>query len=333
MPAVARVVSLAIAVLLTLLAPSPAFAAGEDAAEALISRGIELREKGKDDEALVVFRQALAKSPSARARAQVALAEQALGLWVNAEVDLAAALAQEDDPWIAKHRGALEGALAVVRRHLGSLEVRGNPGSEVYLDGVRLGALPSAPFRVEAGTRRLELRRAGFHPATRIVEVPAGGVARESLALVEDATAASPEGARAEGRAADLGRGQRVFGWALSGIGVAALAVGTTTVILREGEKAAYNEDVDAKVCPGVGKTQPKACQDRLDRVSTLLTVSLTSYVAGGVFLVGGIVVVATAPSAPRDPGRAPRASGGLSVRCAPGFAVSEASLSCSGTF
>ena len=113
---------------------------------------------------------------------------------------------------------------------------------------------------------------------------------------------------------------------------MAALGVGTTMVVLRESEKAAYNDDVDAKLCPGVGKLQPKGCQDRLDRVSTLLTVSLTSFVAGGVFLVGGLVVVVSAPSAPRDPARPPRATG-LSVRCAPGLATSEASLVCAGTF
>ena len=33
--------------------------------DALINKGIDLREKGKDDEALTVFKQALAKSPTA----------------------------------------------------------------------------------------------------------------------------------------------------------------------------------------------------------------------------------------------------------------------------
>jgi hypothetical protein len=331
--AFARVLPCAIviaAALATTLLARPALAA-DDAAEALISRGIELRENQKDDEALVLFRQAFAKSPTPRARAQVALAEQALGLWVSAEADLDAALAEVSDPWIVKHRAALEGALAVVRRHLGTLDVRGNEGAEVFLDGVRLGALPSAAFRVDAGTRRLELRRAGFHHATRTVEVPAGGVARETLTLVIDAS--SSDGADRGGgeRTADPGRGQRVFGYVLGGIGVAMLGVGTTAVVLREGEKGTYNDDVDAKICPGIGKTQPKPCDDRLEKIRTLLTVGVTSYVAGGVFLVGGVVVLLTAPSA--SPRAASGRPTGLAVRCAPGWGPSEASLVCAGVF
>ena len=62
-----------------------AHADAQSEADALITKGVGLREKGRDEEALDVFRQALAKSPSARARAQVALAEQALGMWVLAE--------------------------------------------------------------------------------------------------------------------------------------------------------------------------------------------------------------------------------------------------------
>ena len=105
-----------------------------DDAEALIARGLELREKGHDEEALGLFRQAQLKSPSPRARAQVALAEQALGLWVLAESDLGAVLTT-DDPWIAKNKGALEGALVVIRKHIGSLEVRGAEHADVYIDG------------------------------------------------------------------------------------------------------------------------------------------------------------------------------------------------------
>lgn len=346
MTALARVLSSANAItvavfLATALVSRPALASDDAAAEALISRGIELRESRKDDEALVLFRQAFSKSPTPRARAQVALAEQALGLWVSAEADLVAALAEAGDPWIAKHRATLEGALAVVGRRLGTLDVRGSEGAEVFLDGVRLGALPSAAFRVEAGTRRLELRRAGFHPVTRTVEVPAAGVARETLTLASgdagpsEAGERGPTGQGGQGdRGADPGRGQRVFGYVLGGIGVAMLGVGTTAVVLREGEKSAYNDEVDAKVCPGIGKTQPKSCDDRLEKVRTLLTVGVTSYVAGGVFLVGGVVVLLTAPSAPiRAASGRPSRPPGLAVRCAPGLLPNEASLVCGGVF
>lgn len=312
------------------------FAAPDDAeAEALIARGIELREKGKDDEALAVFKKALARSPSPRARAQVALAEQALGLWVAAESDLLAALAVEGDPWIVKNRAPLEGALAVVRRHIGSLEVRGTDGAEVVLDGVRLGTLPAqAPFRVEAGKRTLELRAKGFHPTTRSIEVPAGTVARETVTLVAlppDAAPGTPApGARADSHRGaddsgrnDPGRGQRLLGWAFAGTGAALLVTGGVGFLVRKSIVDDYNER-----CPGLGVGQPADCDDKIESARTWLTVSIISLIGGGVFALGGVTLVATAPR--RD---AAATSGGLRVGCAPSSVRGGASLTCTGSF
>lgn len=306
-------------------------------AEALIARGIDLREHGKDDEALASFKKALAKSPSARARAQVALAEQALGIWVAAENDLVLALAADSDAWIAKNRGALEGALAVVRRHIGSLEVRGTDGAEVMLDGVRLGVLPSqSAFRVEAGKRTLELRLKGFHPSARSVEVPAGGVARETVTLVAMPTDAPSAGATDGGAGArstapggdrDPGRGQRIIGWALGGTGAALLVTGGVGMLVRKGIVDDYNNR-----CPGLGAAQPADCDGKIDSARTWLTVSIVSFIAGGVLTLGGVTLVLTAP---RREGSAsgPRAPEGVRVGCAPSSERGGFSLGCSGSF
>ncbi len=56
----------------------------------LVERGIELRIQHRDDEALALFRRAYEATPKPRTRAQIGLAEQALGSWVSAEVDLSA---------------------------------------------------------------------------------------------------------------------------------------------------------------------------------------------------------------------------------------------------
>lgn len=311
-----------------------ALAAPDDAAaETLINRGIELREHGKDDEALAVFKKAFAKTPSPRARAQVALAEQALGLWTAAESDLVLCLAVAEDPWIAKNRGALEGALAVVRRHLGSLEVRGTEGAEVLLDGVPLGTLPStAPFRVEAGRRTLELRAKGFHPSARNVEIPAGGVTRETVMLValpaEPATGGSASAAGSSppsggaGADVDPGRGQRFLGWALTATGGALLATGGAAFLVRTVIIDDYN-----KSCPGLGVSQPADCDGKIESARTWLTVAIVSLVGGGVFAIGGLTVVATAPR------KTVASSTGLHVGCAPASLGSGASLTCAGSF
>jgi hypothetical protein len=322
-------------------AAMPAFAAPDDPdAEALISHGIELREHGRDDEALGVFKKAFAKSPTPRARAQVALAEQALGLWTAAESDLASCLAAADDAWITKNRGALEGALAVVRRHLGSLEIRGTEGSEVFLDGVRLGTLPGpTPFRVEAGRRTLEVRAKGFHPSARNVEISAGSVTRETVMLValapEETASGGPEprargagsserGGGAAGADSDTGHAQRLLGWAFAATGGALLLTGGAAFLVRKGIIDDYNNN-----CPGLGVNQPADCNGKIESSRTWLTVAIVSLVGGGVFAIGGLTVVATAPRSSSSSS----SSRGLRIGCAPSSLGSGAALSCAGSF
>lgn len=320
MRALRRLLPLAVAA--ALVARAAPSRAAEDA-EALIARGVELREQGKDDEALEVFRRAYALAPSPRARAQVALAEQALGLWVAAESDLVAALAAADDPWIGKHRQPLEGALAVIRRHLGSLEVRGTEGAEVALDGVKLGVLPAAaPFRVEAGRRTLSLQARGHHATSRIIEVPAGGVARETVELVPlPPEAPASAGAKGEtpASAPDVGRGQRLLGWTFVGAGGVLLAAGGVSLLVRKGFIDDYNADA---TCPGIGSTrpQPPACDDRIEASRTWQTVSIVSFVAGGAFALGGAALVLTAPRASRTTALACGPAGLAGIRCAARF-------------
>jgi hypothetical protein len=307
----------------TLVLARPALA---DDADALIARGLDLREAGKDEEALAVFRQALATRETPRARAQVALAEQALGMWVAAEADLEAALKAPEDPWITKNKGPLEGALAVIRRHLGSLEVRGGEGADVAIDGVRLGTLPAAkPFRVEAGRRTLEVQAKGFHPTSRAVEIPAGGVARETVTLVALPASSSPStsgtssGDRASPPPPSDGRTQRLLGWVTFGTGVALVATGTASLLVRQTIIDDYNNR-----CPGLGAAQPPDCDAKIDEARTWMTVSIVSFVAGGVLTAGGLTLVFTAPRAPQ---RTARTSPTLA--CAPGALA----IACGGTF
>src|SRR5688572_26126191 len=109
-----RRLSIACAVALSLAGEARA-----DDVESLIQRGIDLRRRGQDAEALESFRAANERRPTPRAMAQIGLAEQALGRWIDADLHLGEALSAGDDPWIVKNRGALEGARALVEKHLG----------------------------------------------------------------------------------------------------------------------------------------------------------------------------------------------------------------------
>jgi hypothetical protein len=83
----------------------------------LLREGVALRASGKDLEALAVFERALALQPLGRVQAQRALAEQALGRLEAAAQHLVEALASPD-PWVARHRAELDGALATIRAQL-----------------------------------------------------------------------------------------------------------------------------------------------------------------------------------------------------------------------
>jgi hypothetical protein len=162
--------------------------AEEQGEQEMLRRGVSLREQGKDLDALEVFRQAFERWKAPKARAQMGLAEQALGRWVDAEAHLEEALAAAD-PWISGNRGTLEHALGVIRDRLGSLEVLCDvpaaAAAEVIVDGQARGKLPlDRPLRVAAGTVMVQVQGKGFAPVHRHVTVLAGQLGRESFVLV-----------------------------------------------------------------------------------------------------------------------------------------------------
>jgi hypothetical protein len=196
-----KVASASILSALVIVFAAPLVAAGppEDAAE-LLQKGIELRRAGHDVEALDLFRRANELAPSPRARAQLGLAEQALGRWVAAERDIAAALDAGGDAWIVKNRPVLEQALAVVRDHVGQVLVMGTPaGASVLVNGERVGALPlAAPVTVAAGEALVTVDARGFVSISRKVMVTGKQLVRETIDLPEQPAPAAPPPAIAE---------------------------------------------------------------------------------------------------------------------------------------
>jgi len=318
-----RAIGLAVVAALVLVT---AAAHAEDA-DALVTRGLELRVQGKDDQALVLFKRADALAPSPRTRAQVALAEQALGIWVSAEAHLGAALAAQGDPWIEKNRAALTAALDVVKQHVGSLEVLGGaPGAEVIIDGAKVGVLPmAAPWRIEVGRRSLEIRARGYHSASRATEIAAGRTTRETIDLVREdpsAPASGAGGAPPETRIVmqpDPGATQRIVGWVGVGTGAALLATGVIGLVARQSAVSSYNDDA---ACPGRGSAQqPTQCQDYVSSANSWRTVSIIGFIGGGVLTAGGIVLVATAPAAQTTAlARAACGTSGFGLVCAGTF-------------
>ncbi len=299
-------------------ANTPASARAAEA-EALIAKGVTLRQERKDAEALAYFRRAYEAHPTARARAQIGLGEQALGIWLEAETDLVAALADAEDPWVKRYREPLESALAIVRGRLGSLEIVVNvPDAEVMVDGAKLGSSSkAAAFRVVSGARTVVVQAPSHHPVSRSVVVPGGGVARETFDLVPADTVVAPptDGSRSGARDGNDrpvtdSSAQRRLGWVLLGGSAVVLVSGGVAQVVRELQVVKYNDDA---TCPGLAvpaSSQPPSCQSRISTAQTWQTVAIIGYAAGAALAATGAILLLTAPPSSK--------SGGLSARRPP---------------
>jgi hypothetical protein len=166
------------------LASSGAANAG-DGADDLISRGLLLRRESKPTQALEMFQKAHATAPSPRTLGQMGLVETSLEHWLDAEAHLRASLATPDDAWVRKNRAFLDQALAVTQKHVGELVITGPIGTEVAVDGTRVGTLPAIRVvRLAEGKVVVVANSAGFRQFSKTVAI-AGG-ARVSLAIVLD---------------------------------------------------------------------------------------------------------------------------------------------------
>jgi hypothetical protein len=312
-----------------------AHAQGAD--EALTKEGVDLRRAGRDAEALAVFERALAVDGSPRTRAQVALAEQALGLWVEAERDLSTALAAGDgDGWFQQHQGTLRAALGAIRSRLATLDVEANvAGAELWIDGARAGILPlRSSLRVVAGAMTVEVRAPGFETQTRELQVAPETQAREVVDLgkmpdlqpVPDSSvppAAPPaEPSRAQpagvaGPAAEAGSGMRTGAWVSLGGAVALLAGAGAAVLVRNTNAAAYNDDSH---CFHGGLTRDQRCGGYRDAASTAQTMAVIEFEAAAATVGVAVVLFSLAPRRPAPRVGAIECSVGMGVACGGSF-------------
>ena len=172
----------------------------QNASEAAIARGVALRKQGKNAEALTEFQRALSMKPTPRAQAQVALAHQALGAWVEAEGGLMRALERRDDAWIAHNLEPLSAALDLIREHLASVRIETNlNGAALFVNGRAVGTSPLiAAVRVVAGEVELLAQLPGHGDAHTVLRLKAGSeqLVHLELPALAAAARATPQATR-----------------------------------------------------------------------------------------------------------------------------------------
>jgi hypothetical protein len=231
-----------------------------DDSETVIRHGVELRREGRNGEALVEFQKAFAQDPSPRARAQIALALQALGDWLGAERWLSEALRAGDDAWIARYGTELHAALATVQAHLGSLSLHVDAQEgEVLVNGAPAQALPSTgPIRVVAGSVDVIVRVPGRADVHRVVAVAAGAEVSEDVAVgppIVPPAPASPASLRASPEDAPARSIPPVAAYVALGSAAALALGGVVAWTVRQNAVGVWNDDTRC-LQPGAGSRQ-----------------------------------------------------------------------------
>jgi hypothetical protein len=255
----------------------------QESDQEFVERGVELRKQHRDGEALEQFRRAEAIKPTPKIKAQIALAEQAMGKWVEAERDLTSALRASDDGWISNHVAALQDSLAEVRQHLGTLVVRANvQEAELWLNGERIGELPLERLRVPAGTLLVELRTKDHEPVRHslLLEPEATLTTEIVIAPESDPPVASAESSAktSESRPTHPNL-QRTAAWTALGASGVFLGGALFAQLVGYQQAARYN---DNNLCAVPGRTRDEACAIYRGRAETAQSVANLGYIASG---------------------------------------------------
>jgi hypothetical protein len=304
--------------LLTISLATPG-ARAETSDDALVENGLKLRRARRDAEALALFRQAYDARPAPRTRAQIALAEQALGKWVEAERDLLLALAAASDPWIASHQETLNKALDTIGKHLGTLAVEANTReAQLWLNGAQVGELPVNALRVAAGSVRLDVRAKGYETATRAIEIAPGATVTERFELTaipepaklptETRTVAPPPAAMEPSPAphrtnlpvTGMAATRRAFAWATLGGAGAFLGGALAAQIIREENAAHYNDD---SRCLYGDLSRDQRCGVYRGQAESAQALANIGYVAAGALGVASAILFWSNPTPPKTSG------------------------------
>ncbi|HMF41065.1 MAG TPA: PEGA domain-containing protein [Polyangia bacterium] len=171
----------------------PASARSSDP-EALIRKGNELRQQGRNEEALPLFQAAYAAERTPRTAGQLGLSEMTVGYWAEAEAHLTEALEFPSHPWVAKNSEGLREMLRKAHAKIAEVIVDGSPkGAEVHVNGRLVGTLPLAsPLRIGEGRIEVTLAAPNHKPEMRSLSVIGGQKQNVTINLDKVAPEAPP---------------------------------------------------------------------------------------------------------------------------------------------
>ena len=211
-----------------------------------MNQGIQLRQEGRDSDALARFREAAGLAPSSpRILGHLALALHATQQWLESERIMQDVVQATNDAWVVRHEAELKQSLEDVQDHLAWLEVDTPVPGTLWIDDTLVGEAPTrSPIRVVASTCVLTLKGPNRLPIVKTVSIPARR--HWYLYLIETAAigpptptvprVAMPSGASPSNQPLAASK-KRGLGLTLLGVGtaglVASVALGIDALVLR----------------------------------------------------------------------------------------------------
>jgi hypothetical protein len=180
-----------------------------------------------------------------------------------------------------------------------TIQVTGPSAPEVTIDGVALAPAALGVKRaIDPGQHVVRATGDGYGAAEKQLTIAEGGAEKLTFALEPGAaptapvaTATAPTPAPDAPTTAPRSSMQRTLGFVALGVGGAGLALGAVTGILAIGKHGSLSDACKDGVCP-------PSSQGDLDGYHTVGTLSTIGFIAGGVGLGAGVVLLLTAPKA-----------------------------------
>ncbi len=186
--------------------------------------------------------------------------------------------------------------------------VRGPAGpvttAALTVDGIPLTSQPAgSPVSLDPGEHTISVAAPGFVTLSRKLVMEEGSKPREELIVLEAApptggNAVGPTSARTELAPAADGSSRRTVAFVVGGAGIAALALGGIAALVADSK---YESAIGQ--CEGAQNGQRLCSSVGVDRGSTASTwagVSTAAVILGGLGVVAGVTLFATAPREPR---------------------------------
>lgn len=319
---------------------APAFAGEEAAAEALFLEAKKLAAEGRYAEACPKFAESNRLDRGAGTLIHLADCyeknRQTASAWATFKDAASAAqgLGRADWQKLATQRAtALEPKLARL-----TIKVQ-DPAEkiEVTRDGSTTSqASWGTPIPVDVGIHIVTATAPGRKPFRTTISIARDGeradvivtkleIQEPGVAVVPPVKPGAAQPAPSDG--SDRGSTQRAIGYVASGVGIVGVGLGVVTGLIAIGKN---NDSKDA--CPNEGACASRDGVDANDSAKTFGTVSTIGFIAGGVGIATGAILLLTAPSSSSRTGAAPTPPS-RAMRVVPATDGRSATMSVMGVF